>query len=106
MTIFGERLRRLRMEKGVSIRYLAKSTGLHRSSIYRWEHGKAIPKSHEVISLVSNFFDVPVEYFFQPAPTIDIPTEIQKLREEINALRQLREEINALRKHSRSRVLS
>lgn len=98
MTIFGERLRSLRMEKGVSIRYLAESTGLHRSSICRWEHGKTTPKSHEVISLVANFFDVPIEYFFQPAPTIDIPTEIQKLREEINALRQLHEEINALRK--------
>lgn len=98
MTTFGERLRSLRMEKGVSIRYLAESTGLHRSSIYRWEHGKTIPKSREVISLVSNFFHVPIEYFFQPAPTIDIPTEIQKLREEIQYLRQLHEKIQSFRK--------
>lgn len=99
MTTFGERLRTLRIEHGVSISCLAESTGIHRSSIYRWEHGKTMPKSREVISLVSNFFHVPIEYFFQPAPTIDIPTEIQKLREEIQSLRQLHAKIQSLRKN-------
>lgn len=101
MTIFGERLRNLRIKKGVSIRFLAEFTGIHRSSIYNWEHGKAIPKSRELILLISKFFHVPETYFFQ-APPKDIPmddisTEIQKLHEEIKSLRKLYEELKSCR---------
>lgn len=101
MTIFGEQLRNLRIKRGVSIRFLSKSTGIHRSSIYNWEHGKAIPKSHELISLISNFFNVPATYFFQTPskdiPMDDISTEIQKLHEEIKSLRKLYEKLESYR---------
>lgn len=101
MTIFGERLRNLRIKRGISVSFLAKSIRIHRSSIYRWEHGKAIPKSHEFISLISNFFHVPATYFFQtPQKDIqmdDISTEIQKLHEEIKSLRKLYEKLESYR---------
>lgn len=101
MTIFGERLRNLRIKRSVSIRFLAESTGIHRFSIYKWEHGKAVPKSHELISLISNFFHVPETYFFQTPPKDismdDISTEIQKLHEEIKSLRKLYEELKSCR---------
>ena len=91
MTTFGDRLRYLRTKNGVSVSYLAASTCVNRSSIYRWEHGKAIPKSPEIISLLSNFFHVPSDYFFnsEPPHDIDIRSEIRQIREEINSLRQL-----------------
>ena len=100
MTIFGEQLRDLRIKRGVSIRFLAESTGIHCSSIYRWEHGKTVPKSHELISLISNFFHVPATYFFQTSPkdiSMDIPTEIQKPHEEIKSLRKLYEKLESYR---------
>lgn len=100
MTIFGERLRTLRIENGVSVRFLSKSTGIHRFSIYRWEHGETVPNSYEVISLISNFFHVPATYFFQTSQkdiSMDIQTEIQKLHEEIKSLRQLYEELKSCR---------
>ena len=100
MTIFGERLRNLRIKRGISVSFLAKSIGIHRSSIYRWEHGKAVPKSRELISLISKFFHVSMAYFFRTSQKdilTDIPSEIQKLREEIKSLRQLYEKLESYR---------
>lgn len=88
MSTFGERLRFLRLENGVSINDLSKSVGVHRYSIYRWERGLTTPKSLEIIALVANFFRVSPEYFFNTVSNADIQSELQQLRAEVNSLRQ------------------
>ncbi len=86
MTSFGDSLKKLRAERGVSISLLSASIGVNRSSIYRWEHGKSFPKSVEIISLISDYFKVSPEYFFN-ASIIDMQQQIQQLRDEVNNLR-------------------
>ncbi len=90
MNTFGERLRSLRLENGVSVSDLSHIIGVTRCSIYRWEKGGKPPKSHEVITLVSDFFHVTPDYFFKTfiISDTDIRFELQQLRAEVNSLRQ------------------
>lgn len=94
---FGERLRKLRLERGVSISFLARSTGLSRSSIYTWESGKKSPKSMETIQILADFFGIMPEQFFRDA---DSDANLR------NEVRLLREEVADLRQHIKGEVLS
>lgn len=86
-SIFGERLRMLRKERGVSISLLAQSTGLSRRTIYYWEAGAKKPKSLESIHVLSEFFGVAPEAFFRDT-AMDLPGEVRRLREEVAELRR------------------
>ena len=61
MKKFAERLRELRIEKGLSIGNLAKEVGIGSSSICRWENEQADVKGSQLI-ILSNFFGVTVDY--------------------------------------------
>ena len=61
MLIFGERLKSLRKEKGLSIRDIASETGISRSSIEAYEKGKRKPK-FEAVEALANFFNVQTDY--------------------------------------------
>ena len=100
MTAFGERVRDLRVKNGVSIKRLSNGIGIHKSTVIRWERGETIPRSPEIISLLSKFFHVPRDYFFtdEPFTPPDIRTEVIRLREEINVLRKV---VSRLEKESR-----
>ena len=41
--IFGERVKELREDKGISIRTLAKEINIAHSAIARWENGTKLP---------------------------------------------------------------
>lgn len=58
---FGERLKELREEAGLTQTELEKETGLTRSAIGLWELGKREPKLGAVIVL-ANFFNVTLGY--------------------------------------------
>ena len=56
-----ERLKELRMEKGLSQLQLAKATGFSQSAIAYWETGQRIPNAKAII-ILARFFDVSTDY--------------------------------------------
>ena len=62
MTV-GERIKELRIEKGLSQNELAKNIGVSQKAIDYWERNVNEPKSSYVISLV-RFFDITYNDFF------------------------------------------
>lgn len=95
MTTFGERLRKLRLERRISVSDLSNAIGFRRLAIYRWECGKSSPRSFDTVCLVANFFHVSPDYFCE-LPLSDYVTrnEIVELQKEISVLR---EEVRSLR---------
>ena len=63
MKVFGERLRELRNEKGLSQEKLAKELDnkITSSAIAWWELGKRIPKFNAVI-IIAQYFGVSTDY--------------------------------------------
>ena len=61
MTKLAERLKELRMEKGLSIQALARATGIGSSSICRWENEQADIKGEQLV-ILAKFFDVTIDY--------------------------------------------
>ncbi len=61
MKKFTERLKELRMEKGLSQESLSKELGVGRSSITYWEKGLRVP-SAEAIIILAKFFGVSSDY--------------------------------------------
>ena len=58
---FGERLRALRLEKGVGQNLLAKELGLSNASISYWETGKQEPCASAIFKL-ARYFDATADY--------------------------------------------
>lgn len=59
--IFSERLKELRLNKGLSQMDLSIKTGLSQSAIAKWELNKTEPTASALIVL-SKFFDESVDY--------------------------------------------
>lgn len=59
--VFGERLKELRIEKGVGQNKLAKDLGLSNASISYWENGKQEPSASAVYKLAL-YFGVSADY--------------------------------------------
>ena len=57
----NNKLKELRLEKGVSQRELAKLTGIKQANISRWEAGIVIPNVMDVWVL-AEFFDCSIDY--------------------------------------------
>ncbi len=61
MKIFAERLKELRIEKGISQTTLAKDTKLSQSSIAYWENEKREP-TLESAKILAQYFKVSTDY--------------------------------------------
>lgn len=61
MEKFAERLKELRLEKGLSIFALSKATGLGVASICRWENCQADVKGSQLI-ILAKFYKVSIDY--------------------------------------------
>lgn len=61
MNNFGERLKELRIEKGLSLKKLADAVGLTPAGINYWEQNKRVPNLDAVIAL-ADFFNVSLDY--------------------------------------------
>ena len=58
---FAERLKDLRIEKGLSIQSLSKEIGIGSSSLCRWENQKADVKGSQLV-VIARYFNVSVDY--------------------------------------------
>lgn len=65
---FGDRLRRLRREKKMSARDLARSIGAAESSIIHYENGTREPSMERLVAL-SKRLDVPIDYLISDSPS-------------------------------------
>ena len=61
MEIFAERLKELRIERGLSQSELARRTGLSRIAINHWEHCNRLPMATAII-ILAKFFGVSADY--------------------------------------------
>lgn len=61
MPIFAERIRELRLERGLTQEELGEIIGVKRFSIYSYEKGRACPEMKGLVALVE-FFDVSIDY--------------------------------------------
>ena len=61
METFGERLKELRLEKGLGQVALAKELGVAKSVISLWENGQCEPTLGNLIRL-AKYFDVSIDY--------------------------------------------
>ena len=61
MEIFAERLKELRMEKGLSIGSLSREVGIGSSSLCRWENMQADVKGSQLVVL-AKYFGVSIDY--------------------------------------------
>lgn len=63
MKIFGERLRDLRIAKGMTQKEFAALLNVSGNTIHFWETDKQEPSMNMLI-IISNFFDVSLDYLF------------------------------------------
>ncbi len=61
MNKFNERLKELRIEKGLTQTELAKATNLSQGAIVHWENKRRVPNADAVIVL-AKFFNVSTDY--------------------------------------------
>ena len=62
MKLFAERVKELRIEKGLSVRDLAKTVGIpSHGSIVHWENAKRMPMA-DAVSKLARFFGVSSDY--------------------------------------------
>lgn len=62
----GEKIRELRVERGLSQAQLAKKIGVSQKAVDYWERGVNEPKASYIIALV-RFFDISFDDFFGDA---------------------------------------
>lgn len=60
-TVFGQRLKELREEAGLSMLQLAKEIGVSDAAICKWENGLAEPKITYLVRL-AEYFDCTIDY--------------------------------------------
>ena len=63
MTIFSERLKRLRKNKGLKQQEIADILGVKRNTYSDWENGKTEPSFGNLVKL-ADFFDVSLDWLF------------------------------------------
>ena len=63
MDIFADRLKELRIEKGLSLKQLSRELGISDVAIGRWERKLQVPNI-EMLDLVAKYFEVTPNYFF------------------------------------------
>lgn len=61
MEIFAERLKELRLERGLSIQGLSKEIKIGVASICRWENCQADVKGAQLV-ILAKYFDVTTDY--------------------------------------------
>ena len=61
MEIFAERMKELRLERGLTQEEVGKIIGVKRYSVYSYEKGRACPEMKGLVAL-ADFFEVSMDY--------------------------------------------
>jgi len=84
MTHVGNRIKRLRKERGLSQEDVAKRLDISRQAVTRWENGRALPSSGHVLKL-AELFGVPVESLTGNQPEAKPVLTWEQLKADIKA---------------------
>lgn len=63
MSIFGDNIKRLRKNKGLTQQQIADEIGINRGSYSNWEKGKREPSFENLVKL-GDLFDVSLDWLF------------------------------------------
>lgn len=61
LMIFAENLKRLRMEKGITLRELAEATGIGKSTLHEYENALTDPSLTHV-KLIAQYYDESIDW--------------------------------------------
>ncbi|MGL5042625.1 MAG: helix-turn-helix domain-containing protein [Fusobacteriaceae bacterium] len=59
--IFSERLKKLRLQKGLTLEELGKQVNIAKSGVYKWENGQSQP-NQQTLLLLAKIFNTTVSY--------------------------------------------
>ena len=65
----GEKIFKLRKEKGISQEALAEQIGTTRQAISKWENNQGFPETEKLLQL-SNIFEVSTDYLLKDEKTV------------------------------------
>lgn len=68
---FGNKLLKLRKEKGLSQEALSEKLNTSRQAISKWENGQGFPETEKLL-LIGNIFDVSIDYLLKDMPENNI----------------------------------
>lgn len=91
MRDFGERIRKLRKEKGLTIYELALKLGISRNTLTMWERGEKEPYAIEVIRELANVLEVPMINLLAGENKIELENNpvIKNLNERLSRLERI-----------------
>lgn len=82
---FSRKLKKLRMEKGISQQNLANMIFVSRSAVAKWENGLGLP-SEESVAALADFFGVSQEFFKTDRPEMTVIEKNKKKSKNYPAL--------------------
>ena len=69
---FGERIRELRKERGITSNEMATRLGISRNTLSNWERGTKEPHAVEMLEEMAKIFEVPLKYLLPKEERSDI----------------------------------
>lgn len=89
----GEKIRKLRKEKGLRQQDIADFLHVSASTVGMWEHGRRDPDT-DILSKIADYFDVTVDYLLGRENTISTQQAlIKETIQQIETLNQLKERL-------------
>ena len=88
MENFGERIRELRKERGITNYEMAERLGISRNTLTNWERGAKEPHSVEILEEMAKVLNVPLEILLVDKKTVNLENnpEIISLKERVTRL--------------------
>ena len=72
MESFGERIRELRKERGITSYEMATRLGISRNTLTNWERGEKEPHSVEILEEMAKVLNVPLEILLTDEKAVDL----------------------------------
>lgn len=91
MESFGERIRELRKERGITNYEMAERLGISRNTLTNWERGEKEPHSVEILEEMAKVLNVPLEILLVDEKEVNIENNpaIINLNERVTRLERI-----------------
>lgn len=91
MEKFGERIRKLRQERGLTTHEMAEKLGISRNTLTNWEHGTKEIYGIKLLEEMSEILEVPLKILLSGEKEISVENNpvIKNLSERVSRLEQI-----------------
>ena len=88
---FGEKIRELRKERGITIYEMATRLGVSRNTLTNWEHGEKEPHAIAMLEEIAKILKVPLKEIFANEERIYVENDfaIKNLQERVTKIEQI-----------------